>query len=131
MIEVNLGEYKPAVDAALQRLTEQRVIRRIWSHDHTVWKPEPAEISNRLGWLRSAEISKQSVARLTGLADELRSRKPRSLRVCCLLDKKSRRQVEFDVDYVGFDIEDRFVVGYGLDVNEQFRNLPSVHYVVE
>ncbi len=65
------------------------------------------------------------------LADELRSRKPRSLRICCLLDKKSRRQVEFDADYVGFDIEDRFVVGYGLDVNEQFRNLPSVHYVVE
>lgn len=65
------------------------------------------------------------------LADELRSRKPRSLRICCLLDKKSRRQVEFDADYVGFDIEDRFVVGYGLDVNERFRNLPSVHYVVE
>jgi hypoxanthine phosphoribosyltransferase len=65
------------------------------------------------------------------LADEFRSRKPRSLRICCLLDKKSRRQVEFDPDYVGFDIEDRFVVGYGLDVNEQFRNLPSVHYVVE
>jgi hypoxanthine phosphoribosyltransferase len=63
------------------------------------------------------------------LTDELRSRKPRSLRVCCLLDKKSRRQVEFHADYVGFDIEDLFVVGYGLDVNEQFRNLPSVHYV--
>jgi len=65
------------------------------------------------------------------LVDELRSRKPRSLRICCLLDKKSRRQVEFHADYVGFDIEDLFVVGYGLDVNEQFRNLPSVHYVVE
>jgi len=65
------------------------------------------------------------------LVDELRSEKPRSLKICCLLDKKSRRQVELDVDYVGFDIEDLFVVGYGLDVNEQFRNLPSVHYVVE
>ena len=65
------------------------------------------------------------------LVDELRSGKPRSLRICCLLDKKSRRQVEFHADYVGFDIEDLFVVGYGLDVNEQFRNLPSVHYVVE
>ncbi len=65
------------------------------------------------------------------LADELRSRKPRSLRICCLLDKKSRRQVEFHADYVGFDIEDLFVVGYGLDVNEQFRNLPSIHYVGE
>jgi hypoxanthine phosphoribosyltransferase len=65
------------------------------------------------------------------LADELRARKPRSLRICCLLDKKSRREVEFEADYVGFDIEDLFVVGYGLDVNEQFRNLPSIHYVVE
>jgi len=65
------------------------------------------------------------------LADELRTRKPRSLRICCLLDKKSRREVEFEADYVGFDIEDLFVVGYGLDVNEQFRNLPSIHYVVE
>ena len=37
----------------------------------------------------------------------------------------------FEADYVGFDIEDLFVVGYGLDVNEQFRNLPGIHYVVE
>jgi hypoxanthine phosphoribosyltransferase len=65
------------------------------------------------------------------LADELRAREPRSLKICCLLDKKSRREVEFEADYVGFDIEDLFVVGYGLDVNEQFRNLPSIHYVVE
>lgn len=65
------------------------------------------------------------------LADELRFKRPRSLRICCLLDKKSRREVEFEADYVGFDIEDLFVVGYGLDVNEQFRNLPGIHYVVE
>jgi len=65
------------------------------------------------------------------LADELRSKRPRSLKICCLLDKKSRREVEFEADYVGFDIEDLFVVGYGLDVNEQFRNLPGIHYVVE
>jgi hypoxanthine phosphoribosyltransferase len=65
------------------------------------------------------------------LADELRSKRPRSVRICCLLDKKSRREVEFEADYVGFDIEDLFVVGYGLDVNEQFRNLPGIHYVVE
>lgn len=65
------------------------------------------------------------------LADELRSKRPQSLRVCCLLDKKPRREVEFEADYVGFDIEDLFVVGYGLDVNEQYRNLPGIHYVVE
>ncbi len=68
---------------------------------------------------------------LNFFVNELRTRKPRSLRICCLLDKKSRRQVQFEADYVGFDIEDLFVVGYGLDVNEQFRNLPSIHYVVE
>lgn len=68
---------------------------------------------------------------LTFLADELRSKRPRSLRICCLLDKKSRREVEFEADYVGFDIEDLFVVGYGIDVNERFRNLPGIHYVVE
>ena len=65
------------------------------------------------------------------LADELRSKGPQSLRVCCLLDKKSRREVEFEADYVGFDIDDLFVVGYGLDVNEQFRNLPGIHHVVK
>lgn len=64
------------------------------------------------------------------LADTLRVRNPRSLKFCCLLDKKSRREVDFEADYVGFDIEDVFVVGYGLDVNEQFRNLPGIHYVV-
>jgi transaldolase/glucose-6-phosphate isomerase len=72
MLNVKLGKYKQEVDGALQRMAEQRVIQRIWSHDHTVWKPEPAEISNRLGWLRIAEESKRSIDRLTGLADELR-----------------------------------------------------------
>lgn len=65
------------------------------------------------------------------LANELRSRRPRSLKICCLLDKKARRQVEFEADYVGFDIEDLFVVGYGLDVNEQFRNLSDIRYVAK
>ena len=73
MIEVNLGEYEQSVKAVLQRMDEQRVIGRIWSHDHTVWKPEPAEITDRLGWLRIAEESKSSIDRLTGLADELRA----------------------------------------------------------
>jgi len=73
MIEVNLGVYKQTVEAALKRMAEQRVIQRIWSHDHTVWKPAPTEITNRLGWLRIAKTSKQNVDRLTGLADELRA----------------------------------------------------------
>jgi hypoxanthine phosphoribosyltransferase len=53
-------------------------------------------------------------------------REPASLKVCTLLDKPSRRRVEVPVDYVGFTIEDKFVVGYGLDYAEQYRNLPYI-----
>jgi hypoxanthine phosphoribosyltransferase len=57
----------------------------------------------------------------------LKARKPRSLRTVALLDKPSRRKVRFQADYVGFTIEDLFVVGYGLDCNEEFRNLPGIY----
>ena len=63
---------------------------------------------------------------LTYLQDILRARAPRSLRTACLLSKPSRRQIEVKVDYVGFTIEDKFVVGYGLDFGEQHRNLPYI-----
>ncbi|NOT26743.1 MAG: hypoxanthine phosphoribosyltransferase [Acidobacteria bacterium] len=63
---------------------------------------------------------------LTYLQDILRARSPRSLRTACLLSKPSRRLVDVTVDYVGFSIEDRFVVGYGLDYAEQHRNLPFI-----
>jgi hypoxanthine phosphoribosyltransferase len=56
----------------------------------------------------------------------LRGKKPSSLHVCTLLDKRARRLVEIPVDYVGFTIPDRFVVGYGLDYNELYRNLRFV-----
>lgn len=56
----------------------------------------------------------------------LRGKKPASLQVCTLLDKPARRLVEIPVDYVGFTIPDRFVVGYGLDYNELYRNLRFV-----
>ena len=60
---------------------------------------------------------------LTYLQDILRARSPRHLRTACLLSKPSRRQVDVKVEYIGFTIEDRFVVGYGLDYAEQYRNL--------
>ena len=60
------------------------------------------------------------------LQDLLRARAPRSLKTACLLSKPSRRQVDVKVDYIGFTIEDRFVVGYGLDYAEQYRNLPYI-----
>lgn len=56
----------------------------------------------------------------------LRARSPRHLRTACLLSKPSRRQVNVTVDYIGFEIEDKFVVGYGLDYAEQYRNLPYI-----
>lgn len=56
----------------------------------------------------------------------LLSRSPASLKICTLLNKPSRREVEVPVDYVGFDIPDAFVVGYGLDFSELYRNLPYI-----
>jgi hypoxanthine phosphoribosyltransferase len=63
---------------------------------------------------------------LTYLQEILRARAPRRLRTACLLSKPSRRQVEVPVEYIGFTIEDKFVVGYGLDYDEQYRNLPHI-----
>jgi hypoxanthine phosphoribosyltransferase len=60
---------------------------------------------------------------LTYLQDILRARSPKTLRTACLLSKPSRRQVDVKVEYIGFTIEDRFVVGYGLDYGEKYRNL--------
>lgn len=56
----------------------------------------------------------------------LQSRKPKALKIAALLDKPARRVKEVPVDYIGFTIPDRFVVGYGLDYGEQYRNLPDV-----
>ena len=59
----------------------------------------------------------------------LRERKPASLKICTLLDKPSRRVKEVTVDYVGFSIPDEFVVGYGLDYDQKYRNLPYIGVV--
>lgn len=66
---------------------------------------------------------------LRTVLDLLRFRKARSVKLCALLDKASRREVEVPIDYRGFAIEDKFVVGYGLDYDEQYRNLPYVAYL--
>jgi len=63
---------------------------------------------------------------LTYLQDILRARSPRHLRTACLLSKPSRRKIDVRVEYIGFTIEDKFVVGYGLDYAEQYRNLPYI-----
>ena len=66
---------------------------------------------------------------LTYLQDILRARSPRTLRTACLLSKPSRRKVEVKVEYIGFTIEDKFVVGYGLDHAERYRQLPYIGVV--
>jgi hypoxanthine phosphoribosyltransferase len=60
------------------------------------------------------------------LIDLLNSRKPASIKICTLLDKPDRRTADVDVDYIGFQIPDKFVVGYGLDYKQKFRNLPYI-----
>jgi len=63
---------------------------------------------------------------LSYLMEMLRDRKPASLKLCTLLDKPSRRVISVDVDYTGFQIPDEFVVGYGLDYDQRYRNLPYI-----
>ena len=66
---------------------------------------------------------------LSHLLELLESRRPESLALCTLLDKPDRRVVEVDVDYTGFEIPDLFVVGYGLDYAQKYRNLPYIGVV--
>ena len=63
---------------------------------------------------------------LSIVTGQIRRLKPASLRTCVLLEKEGRREVEFEADYVGFRIPDKFVVGYGLDFAERYRNLPCI-----
>ena len=62
-----LGRYQAAVAAAMAELQDQAIIERIWAGDHTVWRPQPDEISNRLGWLRSPEMMRPEIGRLDAL----------------------------------------------------------------
>jgi len=63
------------------------------------------------------------------LKERLSLANPRSLKVCALFDKKTRREVEIEGDYIGKEIKDVFIVGYGIDFNEAHRNLPEIYYV--
>src|SRR5947209_20339842 len=63
---------------------------------------------------------------LAAIREKLETAQPRSIRVCVLLSKKKRRARKVDADYLGFEIEDEFVVGYGLDYGERYRNLPCI-----
>jgi len=63
------------------------------------------------------------------LKDRLTLSNPCSIKVCALLDKKARREVEIEADYLGADVDDVFIVGYGIDFNEHYRHLPEIYYV--
>jgi len=63
---------------------------------------------------------------LNYIINNLNTRRPASLRTCVLLNKPERRLVDVPLDYVGFDIPNKFVVGYGLDYGEKYRNLPFI-----
>lgn len=66
---------------------------------------------------------------LKHIRDVLLLQSPTDLKICVLLDKPSRRTAEINVSYVGFTIEDKFVVGYGMDHNEQYRDLPDIRFI--
>ena len=68
---------------------------------------------------------------LKRLKEELLKRNPASLKITCLMDKKERRVVDLEADYVCFDIPNKFVVGYGFDIDDKYRNIPYVGYIEE
>ncbi len=72
-LTVNLHDDQSAVDHAIAKIDEQRVISRIWQHDHTVWKPEPTEITNRLGWLTIAARMKDNLPAITALVADVQA----------------------------------------------------------
>ena len=63
------------------------------------------------------------------LKEYLEDRNPKSVKVCTMLDKPSRRKNDLTADYIGFEVEDLFVVGYGLDYDQKYRNLPYISYL--
>lgn len=89
----------------------------------------------------SAEISEYDVLIVDDILDSgntmktvfeyLKEKNPKSIRICTLLDKPSRRQVDIEVDFKGFVIEDKFIAGYGLNYGHHFRNTPYIFEVIE
>lgn len=73
IMTAQLGDLQPAVDKGLQALCKERIIDRIWEHDYSIWKPQPTEITNRLGWLRIMDRMNGEVGRLNGLTNQLTS----------------------------------------------------------
>lgn len=71
MVSASLGKYEARVEAACRDLQSQRIVERIWDQDHTVWDPDPAEIANRLGWLRSRQVMSDHLGEIRRMVAEL------------------------------------------------------------
>lgn len=69
----SLGDYQATVENALADLRKNKIIDRIWKHDHSVWKPDPTEITNRLGWLHSPEVMIDAIPEINAFVDEVRA----------------------------------------------------------
>ncbi len=72
-----------------------------------------------------------SAITMTGVIKHLKEKNPASIKSCVLLDKPSRRQVEYVADYIGFEVEDKFIVGYGLNVGDYYRNIDHVFAFID
>jgi transaldolase/glucose-6-phosphate isomerase len=72
-LTLRLGRYQEVVDQALDDFESRKIVERIWAHDHTVWKPEPTEITNRLGWLHIAETMRANLDQLEALTASIRA----------------------------------------------------------
>ncbi len=71
--QAHLGQYQSTIEAAHADLIAEKILPRIWQHDHTVWKPEPTEIANRLGWLDSPEVMPAALPEINALVAEVRA----------------------------------------------------------
>ncbi|MFN2127106.1 MAG: hypothetical protein ACK2TU_04530 [Anaerolineales bacterium] len=69
-----LGKKQGMVDKALDKIKQEDIIARIWKHDYTIWKPEPTEISNRLGWLNSPDYMKERISEISRFVEEINHR---------------------------------------------------------
>ena len=72
-ISAELGGYQASVDSALAEMEQERVMARLWAHDYTLWRPEPTEITNRLGWLNTVEVMQKALPKLSTFVDAVRS----------------------------------------------------------
>lgn len=72
-VELELGDFQPAVDQALDEMAADDVLARIWNHDHTVWQDDPAELTNRLGWLHTMETMQKQAGRLEALVEQVQA----------------------------------------------------------